>query len=83
MIYAFTVVFVIAFLITSYMVPRILLASLRKRLIDKPNKRKVHTVTSSRIFIAYLNHVPDEFICYTVANNLMPDLALNSNRCYA
>lgn len=49
MIYAFTVVFVIAFLITSYMVPRILLASLRKRLIDKPNKRKVHTVTSSRL----------------------------------
>ena len=49
MIYAFTVVFVIAFLITSYMVPRILLASLRKRLIDKPNKRKVHTGTSSRL----------------------------------
>ena len=43
------VVFVIAFAMTTYMVPRILLLSMRKRLIDKPDERKIHTVTSSRL----------------------------------
>ena len=43
------VVFLIAFAMTTYMVPRILLLSMRKRLIDRPNERKIHTVTSSRL----------------------------------
>ena len=46
---AWVAVFLISFLIANFMVPYILLASLRKRLIDVPNKRKVHTVTSSRL----------------------------------
>lgn len=41
--------FIVSFLITNFMIPNILLASLKKRLIDVPNKRKVHTVTSSRL----------------------------------
>lgn len=46
---AWVAVFLVSFLITNFLVPNILLASLRKRLIDIPNKRKVHTVTSSRL----------------------------------
>ena len=48
-IMAWVAVFLVSFLITNFLVPNILLASLRKRLIDIPNKRKVHTVTSSRL----------------------------------
>ena len=46
---AWVAVFVVSFLITNFLVPNILLVSLRKRLIDIPNKRKVHKVTSSRL----------------------------------
>ena len=46
---AWVVVFLISFLIANFMIPNILLASLKKRLLDVPNKRSVHTVTSSRL----------------------------------
>lgn len=46
---AWVAVFVISFLVANFMVPNILLASLKKRLLDVPNKRSVHTVTSSRL----------------------------------
>lgn len=46
---AWVAVFLISFLITNFLVPNILLVSLKKRLIDIPNKRKIHTVTSSRL----------------------------------
>lgn len=46
---AWVAVFLVSFLITNFLVPNLLLASLRKRLIDIPNKRKIHTVTSSRL----------------------------------
>ena len=48
---------------------------------DNPmyNKEKA----KSHFLISDLDHVPGEFIRYAVANNLMPDFALNSNRGYA
>ena len=39
--------------------------------------------SKSHFLISDLDHVPGEFIRYAVANNLMPDFALNSNRGYA
>lgn len=41
--------FLISFLITLYLIPKILLVSIKKRLIDTPNGRKVHTCVSSRL----------------------------------
>jgi len=41
--------FILCFCIVWYCIPRILLWALTQRLIDKPNKRKVHTVTASRL----------------------------------
>lgn len=42
-------VFLISFLITNFMVPNLLLVSLKKRLLDIPNMRSVHKVASSRL----------------------------------
>ena len=40
--------FFISLLATAYLIPKILLISIRKHLIDQPNARKVHTCVSSR-----------------------------------
>lgn len=74
----YVVVFLIAFLMTSYMVPRILVVSLRKRLIDKPDKRKIHTVISSRL--GGVSFYPSILIsiCATVSIGAMIDRQLMS-----
>lgn len=41
--------FFISLLATAYLIPKILLISIRKHLIDQPNARKVHTCVSSRL----------------------------------
>ncbi len=41
--------FFISLLATAYLIPKILLISIRKHLIDQPNARKVHTCISSRL----------------------------------
>lgn len=39
--------------------------------------------SKTHFLISDLDHVPGEFIRYAIANNLMPDFALNSSRGYA
>ena len=39
--------------------------------------------SKSHFLISDIEQVPGEFIRYAIANNLMPDFALNSNRGYA
>ena len=41
--------FILCFFIVWYCTPKILLWTLTQRLIDKPNKRKIHTATASRL----------------------------------
>ena len=41
--------FFISLLATAYLIPKILLISIRKHLIDQPNARKVHTCVSLRL----------------------------------
>ncbi len=77
---AWIAVFVISFLITNFLVPNILLVSLKKRLLDIPNKRSVHRVTSSRL--GGLSFFPSVIvaICVTVAaGGLLDTQLMNSN----
>lgn len=46
---AWVTVFLISFLIANFLVPNLLLVSLKRRLLDVPNRRSVHKVTSSRL----------------------------------
>ncbi|MFI3281624.1 MAG: hypothetical protein R3Y44_06610 [Rikenellaceae bacterium] len=41
--------FLISFVMVAYMLPHILILSLRKRLVDKIDPRKVHSVPASRL----------------------------------
>lgn len=60
-------VFLISFLIANFLVPNILLVSLKRRLFDVPNKRSVHSVTSSRLGgVSFLPSVMVS-ICATMA----------------
>ena len=46
---ALLVAFLISFLVTNFLVPRLLVASLKRRLLDVPNKRSSHHVVASRL----------------------------------
>ena len=73
---AWVVVFLISFLITNFMVPNLLMASLKRRLLDIPNKRSVHNVTSSRL--GGVSFLPSLLvsICTTMAVWRIFDVAL-------
>ena len=49
LVVCFFLSFFISLLATACLIPKILLISIRKHLIDQPNARKVHTCVSSRL----------------------------------
>lgn len=63
--------FSIAFIVSFYMIPRILMISIRKHLVDEPNARKVHTCSSSRLGgVAFLPGVAFA-MCITISLSVL------------
>ncbi|MFI3262662.1 MAG: undecaprenyl/decaprenyl-phosphate alpha-N-acetylglucosaminyl 1-phosphate transferase, partial [Rikenellaceae bacterium] len=68
--------FVISCTLVAFMLPRVLILSLRKRLIDPIDPRKVHSTTASRLggvtfFPAVLFSV---WLCISLTNVLIPNI---------
>lgn len=56
--------FTLSFIITLLLIPRIKLFSVRKRILDKPNHRKIHSTRASRL--GGVSFFPSIFISVTV-----------------